>query len=335
MNRAFVIHRRVYTERDLEEAAARVASTYRWWERYGFQCVPDELLRAWLQRVGATQSAFSKATRRHTSPVQQLRLKLLNVVTTIQPYLGLEDRYVWAVSVLFGFIAFLLMVPLVLIIHPSSVSGVVAFGFPVVLTMTLSLYFLLPASVHGVQPSIEAIETKKRQLREEMEELLAELAEYREALRTVRDCHQAQIAYERAVEHHGRLERLLADERYRLHATDWRSLRDVDFENFLARVFRMLGYDVQTTKTSGDQGVDLIVRGKGRKIAVQVKGYQGSVGNAAVQQIYAGMVHYKCEECAAITNSLFTPAAVALARSVGCELIDGPLISGLIDGQIY
>ena len=70
-------------------------------------------------------------------------------------------------------------------------------------------------------------------------------------------------------------------------------------------------------------------------IAVQTKGYEGSVGNKAIQEAYTGMAFYRCGECIAITNSYFTSGAIDLARSVGCQLIDGEQIPRLIDGQLY
>jgi restriction system protein len=83
-------------------------------------------------------------------------------------------------------------------------------------------------------------------------------------------------------------------------------LRGTDFEDFIAEVFEGLGFSVRATKATGDQGVDLIVRGRGRLIAVQAKGCEGGVGNKAVQEVYAGMDFYRCRECIAITNSYFT-----------------------------
>ncbi len=115
---------------------------------------------------------------------------------------------------------------------------------------------------------------------------------------------------------------------------DWRSLRGVAFEDFLGDVFRSLGYGVKTTKGSGDQGADLIVTKADRRIAVQAKGYGKPVGNRAVQEAMAGRAYYGCSECAAITNSTFTPSAVALAERAGCLLIDGSRIPALIRGEI-
>jgi hypothetical protein len=128
---------------------------------------------------------------------------------------------------------------------------------------------------------------------------------------------------------------LLASAKYQLIHTDWRSMRGTAFEDFLARVFEALGYQVKRTKASGDQGVDLIVTGNGRRIAVQAKGYSESVGNHAVMEIVAGMTFYQCDCCVVITNSHFTSGAVALARANKCRLIDGSQIPDLIEGRVY
>jgi hypothetical protein len=140
--------------------------------------------------------------------------------------------------------------------------------------------------------------------------------------------------YDAALQRHQELVQRLKSRRYQLFHTDWRSLRSTLFENFLRKVFDELGYSVAMTKTTGDQGVDLILTGKGKRIAVQAKGYEGSVGNASVQQVYAGMAFYKCDTCVVVTNSTFTKSAIELAGSVGCLLIDASQLHDLIDGRI-
>jgi HJR/Mrr/RecB family endonuclease len=112
-------------------------------------------------------------------------------------------------------------------------------------------------------------------------------------------------------------------------------MRGVEFEHFLARVFEMLGYQVELTKVSGDQGADLVVTGKGKRIAVQAKGFAGSVGNDAVQEVVASMPCYKCDCCVVVTNSSFTPGAKRQAAPWSCRLIDGAQIPALIEGRIY
>ena len=84
---------------------------------------------------------------------------------------------------------------------------------------------------------------------------------------------------------------------------------------------RLAGYSVETTNVSGDQGVDLMVTRGVLRMAIQVKGYHNSVGNAAVQQAFAGMAWYECDACAVITNSRFTTGTIELAESSNCLLI--------------
>jgi len=114
----------------------------------------------------------------------------------------------------------------------------------------------------------------------------------------------------------------------KLYSRNWKAMRSVEFENYLQEVFETLGYDVETTGVTGDQGVDLIVLKNRWRIAIQVKGYLNSVSNKAVQEAFSGMVHYNCQACVVVTNSLFTKSAKELADSTGCFLIDEDLNNG-------
>ena len=119
-----------------------------------------------------------------------------------------------------------------------------------------------------------------------------------------------------------------------LLAENWKAMRGVEWENYLERICQSLGYHVKTTKTSGDQGVDLVVQSGHRRIAIQAKGYVNSVGNAAVQQAVAGKSIYNCEYSAVITNSRFTNAAIELARANHCVLISEDNFREFVMGQV-
>ncbi|MBS0264593.1 MAG: restriction endonuclease [Planctomycetes bacterium] len=112
--------------------------------------------------------------------------------------------------------------------------------------------------------------------------------------------------------------------------SDWKALRSEEFEKFLEKVFCELGYVVELTKVTGDQGVDLILSARGKRIAIQVKGYFNSVSNSAVQEAHAGKAFYGCDSCAVVTNSRFTPSAVELAERIGCILIDEETLPQII-----
>lgn len=77
---------------------------------------------------------------------------------------------------------------------------------------------------------------------------------------------------------------------------------------------------VDTTPRTGDHGADLIVHGNKVRIAIQAKYYTGSVGNAAVQEIYAAKDYYDASYAVVVTPSSYTPAARILAGKLGVIL---------------
>jgi HJR/Mrr/RecB family endonuclease len=125
-----------------------------------------------------------------------------------------------------------------------------------------------------------------------------------------------------------------AEEMSALLATNLLALSGLQFEEFLEQVFNVLGYpEVVWTKASGEQGIDLIIGDGKHRVAVQAKLYQSPVGNEAVQQAFAGMRHYRCDRCAVVKNSVFTRAAVELAGSTDCKLVDGHRLRRIITGN--
>ena len=104
-------------------------------------------------------------------------------------------------------------------------------------------------------------------------------------------------------------------------ATELDSLSGVEFEEFLAGLFRAQGYTAELTPTSGDYGADLILSKDGQRIAVQAKRYVGSVGVAAVQEALSGMAYYQCDTAWVITTGAFTTNALELAQKSGVKMI--------------
>lgn len=94
------------------------------------------------------------------------------------------------------------------------------------------------------------------------------------------------------------------------------------FEHFLKTLFEKMGYRVEQTKLSQDQGADLIISKFGEKIVVQAKRYSHKVGNKAIQEVVAAIKHYGADRGMVITTSEFTRPAVRLAISNNIELID-------------
>jgi HJR/Mrr/RecB family endonuclease len=103
----------------------------------------------------------------------------------------------------------------------------------------------------------------------------------------------------------------------------------IQFENYIKNLLSKIGYEnAETTKASGDEGVDIFAFKNEKKIAIQCKRYEGKVSNSAIQEVFSGMHYYECEEAIVITNSTFTESAVTLAKKHKVKLINR---NGLFD----
>lgn len=110
-----------------------------------------------------------------------------------------------------------------------------------------------------------------------------------------------------------------------------RRLTGEEFEDYVALLLRDVGFrHVQLTRASGDQGVDVLAERGGKRYAIQCKNYAGAVGNAAVQEAFAGAQFYDCDVAAVICPGEFTKAARELAASTGVCLWDGRYLTRLM-----
>jgi restriction system protein len=120
----------------------------------------------------------------------------------------------------------------------------------------------------------------------------------------------------------------VAIELYRLRRLASSGINEVDamdgrtFEQFLATLFRRLGYRVETTRYQGDYGADLIVLKDRMKTAVQAKRWSKRVGVKAVQEAVAAKGYYGCDRALVVANRAFTDQARRLARANKVELWD-------------
>ena len=102
---------------------------------------------------------------------------------------------------------------------------------------------------------------------------------------------------------------------------DFNTMSGIDFENYIAAQLKDAGYNVSGTPVTGDQGADLIASKKDKVFVIQAKRYSSTVGNEAIQQVVAARNYYKGDVAAVITNSSFTPSAIALAKQNDVLLI--------------
>lgn len=104
----------------------------------------------------------------------------------------------------------------------------------------------------------------------------------------------------------------------------------LDYEEFCEKVLRQSGWAVKRTSTTGDQGVDLIATIDDFRVCIQCKRYSKPVGNKAVQEVVAGMIHWNGTHSVVVSNAGFTDAAKKLADSASVILIGEAELPNLI-----
>jgi len=119
---------------------------------------------------------------------------------------------------------------------------------------------------------------------------------------------------------------------------DFALLDPLEFERFITGLLHQMGFEAQTTKASGDGGVDIeavldrpIVGGR---YLFQCKRFAADnpVGSAAIREFYGALIaDRKAAKGVFITTSTFTPQARAFAEGLSIELIDGEQLQRLLD----
>jgi len=99
-------------------------------------------------------------------------------------------------------------------------------------------------------------------------------------------------------------------------------MNGLEFESFVALIFSKMGYQIEVTKASGDQGIDVVATKGDKKIGVQAKCYSSTVGNSAIQEAVAGKAFYKLDKVIVATNNFFTDSAKQLAQANDVVLWD-------------
>ncbi|HMJ08807.1 MAG TPA: restriction endonuclease [Pyrinomonadaceae bacterium] len=125
-------------------------------------------------------------------------------------------------------------------------------------------------------------------------------------------------------------ERILISEEDYISINSLDRLSGLEFEQFLSNLFERMGYTVEQTRITGDQGADLVAVKFGERTVVQAKRFGGSVGNKAVQEVVAAKALYKADKAIVVTNNFFTTPAQELAKANAVELIDREALSRLL-----
>lgn len=118
-------------------------------------------------------------------------------------------------------------------------------------------------------------------------------------------------------------------------ATNKQSLENIhtgtEFEKYLVKLFKDMGYEAKHTGKAGDQGCDLLLKKNNKSYCVQAKYYTSNLDNTPVQEIIGSLKHYNGDKGVVITNSSFTSGAYELAKSNDVILINGRKLQKLIN----
>ena len=105
----------------------------------------------------------------------------------------------------------------------------------------------------------------------------------------------------------------------------------VEYEQYCKSVLEEAGWEVEDTPVSGDQGVDLIASIEDLRVCIQCKCFTKPVGNKAVQEVAAGMIHWNGTHAVVVGKSGFTKSAQNLAESTKVILISDIELENLED----
>lgn len=96
-----------------------------------------------------------------------------------------------------------------------------------------------------------------------------------------------------------------------------------EFERWCAELLRENGFqNVEVTKGSYDQGVDILAKKDDIRYGIQCKCYDSNLGNTPVQEVFTGKTIYHCHVGVVMINSYFTESARKAAEAAGVILWD-------------
>ena len=113
------------------------------------------------------------------------------------------------------------------------------------------------------------------------------------------------------------------------------NLSGIEFENVCQALVEKMGFTTQTTKASGDGGIDLIAYNHqpllSGKYIIQCKRYAGSVGEPIIRDLYGVVMSERANKGILMTTGHFTKSAISFAEGKPIELIDGSTLKNLMN----
>ena len=113
------------------------------------------------------------------------------------------------------------------------------------------------------------------------------------------------------------------------------TLSGKDFETVCQALVEKMGFATQTTKTTGDGGIDIVAHNSqpllSGKYIIQCKRYSGSVGEPILRDLYGVVTAERANKGILMTTGYFTKPAVSFAEDKPLELIDRSKLRDLME----
>ncbi len=108
----------------------------------------------------------------------------------------------------------------------------------------------------------------------------------------------------------------------------------IEFQYYIAELFKHKGYKITSIKEKKDYGVDIIIEQQGIKFGIQVKRSKSDVNSSAIKEIIAGLPYYDLQIGFAVTNNYFSKETIILANAFNIILWDRDQLIKEISAQI-
>ncbi len=237
--------------------------------------------------------------------------------------------------------------------HPSGwfTLWITLFSFMVVFLVnfivarhSLAVSFFMIFPIYLVVPDLvnSAIVRYKRyrlgssvvsQIKRYQEALVAYHKEQEEAERARREAERtAERAEQEAEQARRKAERVWREAeraRRRKLSDHWMSLSGPEFERELGTLYRHLGYRVESTPSSGDGGIDLVLRKNGKTTVVQCKSHQAPVGPAIARELLGSLVASGADDAILACTGGFTQGVRKFVRGKPITLISAIELAAL------
>ena len=108
-----------------------------------------------------------------------------------------------------------------------------------------------------------------------------------------------------------------------------KKLDPYQFELFVAKIYKDLGYEVTPTPRVNDGGKDIILKKDNQLYYVECKRYEGSIGRPMIQKL-VGACAIDGAKPIFVTTSRFTQGALKYGKEAGVDMVDATRLSYMI-----